>query len=149
LRENGFRRAAEICDENRVNAREPVTWAIHCGSAYGRLGRLADAELAYRSATGPLDSRSYAHMNLAILYLHMGRKAEARAHFETAIAEERTLFLREYFSGLMLIQLHPENRQLLLEAKAHLERALELQPQHVESRRELESLNSRLGSTSG
>jgi tetratricopeptide (TPR) repeat protein len=79
-----------------------------------------------------------------MMYVHLGRRAEAEENFSAAIKATKKPFLRDYFKALSLIQLHPSDRGSLLEAKTLLEHALKLQPQHVESRRELDSLNQQL-----
>jgi hypothetical protein len=60
------------------------------------------------------------------------------------LAAEKKPFLRKYFEAVAMIQLHPSDRDSLLAARVLLERALELQPQHTASRKELEALNQRL-----
>ncbi len=143
LRENNPKRAGEICDENRQLIREGHSSATHCGAAYGLLGRFDDAEQAYLAVNTPL-VRGFANLNLGLMYLHLGREAEAKERFELAIAAEPMPFMKLYFRAVALIQMYPRNRDRLLEAQALLQQALELQPQHVESRLELDSLNRRL-----
>jgi tetratricopeptide (TPR) repeat protein len=147
LREGSLRRAIELCDTHGEGWPPGQTLGVHCGSAYGRSGRLAEAEQAYLSATHhhKSDPVVFGHINLAMLYIHLGRREEAIAHFEQAIAREDRAFRQAYFSALMLIQMFPQDRDRLLEARALLERALALQPRHAESRAELASLNARLG----
>jgi tetratricopeptide (TPR) repeat protein len=146
LRENNIQRAVEICDAHTEAMLEGVPASIHCGSAYGRAGRYADAEQIYLAAATANDGRqvAFARVNLAMLYLHLGRKSDAENQFELGITAQNQKFLREYFSALRLIQLYPSDRTKLIEARTHLEKALDLQPQHVESRQELEALNARL-----
>lgn len=148
LREGSLQRAVELCDTHGEGWPPGRTLGVHCGSAYGRTGRLAEAEKAFLSATHHPKSNPvvFAHINLAMLYVHLGRRAEAVAHFEQANAREKRAFRRAYFSALMLIQMFPEDRDRLLEARTHLERALALQPRHAESRAELAGLNARLAS---
>lgn len=144
LRENQVVRAVELCDlhAEALLARPGV--GVQCGAAYGLKGRFADAEKAYLSVSRNRDSLVYASFNLAMMYLHLGRRSEAEEYFAKAIEKEREPFLKEYFTAVMLIYLHPNDHENLLEAKAHLEKALEIQPQHVESRAELKRLNERL-----
>jgi len=78
------------------------------------------------------------------MYVHLGRRIEAEENFALAIHAENKPFLRDYFKALSLLQLHPSDRGSLLDAKSLLEHALKLQPQHVESRKELDSLNQQL-----
>jgi tetratricopeptide (TPR) repeat protein len=143
LRENNNDRAVEICDENRPAILAGKSMGVHCGSAYGQAGRFRDAEQAYLSARNS-PGKVFAHFNLAMMYVHLGRRTEAEEHVALAIAAEKMAFLREYFKAVALIQLHPSDRNSLLAAHAHLEQALKLQPQHVESHKELDLLNQRL-----
>ncbi len=137
-------RAAEICDAHLEAIHAGADMGAHCGSAYGQLGRFRDAERAYLSAARNPTSKVFAHFNLAMMYVHLGRKTEAEENFALAIEAEKKPFLRDYFKALSLIQLHPSDRGSLLDAKSLLEHALKLQPQHVESRKELDSLNQQL-----
>jgi tetratricopeptide (TPR) repeat protein len=137
-------RAAEICDAHLEAIHAGADMGAHCGSAYGQLGRFQDAERAYLSATRDARSRVFAHFNLAMMYVHLGRRTEAEENFSLAFEAEKEPFLRDYFKALSLIQLHPSDRGSLLKAKSLLEHALKLQPQHVESRIELDSLNQQL-----
>ena len=108
------------------------------------MGRFRDAEQAYLSVTSESIGGVFAHFNLAMMYVHLGRRAEAEEHFAPGYRGRTKMFLRKYFEAVALIQLHPSDRGSLLAARTLLEQALELQPQHVESRKELELLNQRL-----
>jgi len=144
LREHNYARAVEICDENRQAILAGHSAGVHCGSAYGQVGRFREAEQAYLSVASQSMGGVFADFNLAMMYIHLGRRAEAEEHIAAAIAAEPKAFLRNYFKAVALIQMHPSDRNSLLEAQALLQQALELQPQHVESRKELELLNQRL-----
>lgn len=143
LREGNAARAAEICDENRQLIRDGHTFGTHCGSAYSQMGRYRDAEQAYLDVKWA-SAKVFADFNLGLMYYHLGRRAEAEERIESAIAAEPTHFLKRYFRAVALIQMHPRDRAKLLEAQALLQQALELQPQHVDSRLELEALNLKL-----
>jgi len=145
LRDRSYTRAVEICDENRQVIHEGGSAGVQCGSAYGQVGRFHDAEQAYLSITSESSGGVFAHFNLAMMYIHLGRRAEAEEYFSRALAAEKKEFLRKYFEAVALIQLHPADHDSLQAARTLLEQALELQPRHVESRQELESLNQRLG----
>ncbi|MEJ8567312.1 tetratricopeptide repeat protein [Elongatibacter sediminis] len=145
LRAGNDARAREICDVHAQALLEKASWGVQCGMAYGRSGRFADAEKAFRAATRHRDSRAFAHANLAMLLAHLGRQDEAGTEFDRAVATEKVPFLREYFAALKLIRLYASDRTRLEEARAHLLRSLELQPQHVAAREELEQLDARLG----
>ena len=49
----------------------------------------------------------------------------------------------------MIFQLYPSDREKLLTAKAHFERALELQPQFFLARQELDLVNQKLRGVTG
>jgi tetratricopeptide (TPR) repeat protein len=142
-------RAVELCDEHVARVLSGASIGIHCGTAYGKVGRWEDAEQALIAAgTGAeATARPYAHMNLAMLYLHRDRRGEAATRFELALASQKKLFLREYFSAVMLLQLYPDDRAQWLAARGHLERAIRLQPDHAATRTELDELNQKLRAT--
>ncbi|MSQ97777.1 MAG: hypothetical protein EXR85_00540 [Xanthomonadales bacterium] len=144
LREHNYARAVELCDENRRAILGGHSAGVHCGSAYGQVGRFREAEQAYLSVASQSLGGVFADFNLAMMYIHLGRRKEAEEHIALAIAAEPKAFLRHYFKAVALIQMHPSDRDSLLAAQALLQQALELQPQHVESRKELELLNQRL-----
>jgi tetratricopeptide (TPR) repeat protein len=144
IRDGNYVRAADICKIESSWLDTYSSALIHCGGAYAYLGRYTEAENAYVKATSGNRSEPWAHVNLAMMYAHLGRRSEALERFQAAIADEKQPFFREYFTALMLLQVYPSDRARLLEARAHLERALQLQPQHADSREELDSLNQRL-----
>lgn len=141
-------RAVELCDAHADRVQSGAPMGIHCGSAYGRAGRWEDAEQALISASTGVDAavRSFAHMNLAMLYVHRDRQNAAREQFELALASQRKLFLREYFTAVMLLQLHPDDPAKWHAAREHLERAHSLQPDHADTRTELNRLEQKLNS---
>lgn len=143
LREQNFSRAAEICDENRPLIRDGHTMGAHCGSAYQQVGRYRDAEEAYLAVTSPT-VRVFADFNLGLMYWNLDRRAEAEERIALAIDAEPEPFLKLYFRAVALTQRHPRDRSSLLEARNLLQQALGLQPQHIESRLELEMLNQKL-----
>lgn len=143
LREKNFSRAEQICDENRLLIRDGHSMGVHCGSVYGQVRRFRDAEQAYLAVRSE-SVRVFADFNLGLMYLNLDRRAEAEKHIALAIAAEPEPFLRNYFQAVALIQMHPWDRKRLLEAQSLLEQALQLQPQHTESRQELEALNQKL-----
>jgi len=88
---------------------------------------------------------SAVHYDLAVMYMRLGRREDAREHFEHALRVENNPFLKELRTAIMLIELYPSNRARLLEAKNHLEQSLELQPQSFQARQVLKQLNQALG----
>jgi len=144
VREGSMTRAVEICDTHPDAQKNQKILSTRCGIAYGHIGRYDDAEQAFFHAISKQQSAVDAHFQLAIMYVHLGRKANAENHFEQAVATEKQVFLKHYRKAMGLIQLHPDFRVKLLEARAELKQALELQPQHFESREELEKLDKKL-----
>jgi len=76
----------------------------------------------------------------------MDRRSDAIEQFEQAVATEKLPFMQEYLSAEMLMRLYPEDRTRLLEAKTHLEKCIELQPQYHHARRRLEELITMINS---
>ncbi len=144
LREKNNARAVELCDAHLQRDGSLNDLGTHCGSAYGQVGRYKDAERAFLSVGRRPLATSFAHFNLAMMYLHLGRRIEAEEQVGLAIKGEAKTFLRKYFEAVALIQMHPTERSSLLAARTLLMEALELQPQHAESREELEALNRKL-----
>lgn len=145
LQEQNYSRAVEICDSHTGKLKKLGEFSNRCGTAYGQVGRYDDAEQAFLLAMNNRKVAALAHSNLAGMYLHLGRKSDAKKHFELATVTEPQPALREFYKSHMLIELYPSDRARLLEAKSHLERALQLQPQLVPARQSLERLNKVLG----
>lgn len=118
--------------------------AVHCGTAWALSGDSQRAEEAFRAATRDPGTRTRAHSNLARLFVTQGRAEEARAHFEQAIASEEDPATRAYREGLMRVQLYPDDRARLLEARDWFEEALRLQPRHLLATGALQRLQQRL-----
>jgi tetratricopeptide (TPR) repeat protein len=144
LGEGAYDRAVEICQQRIADLEEKWFLSNSCGVAWFNTGRTDAAEQAFLRATSGKNAPS-AHFNLAGMYLKAGRRAAAREQFEAGIAAERNDFVREYRIAEMLVQLHPTSRTELLEARTHLEKSLELQPQFFQARRKLRELNRLLG----
>lgn len=144
LLERNYDRVVEVCRANENAQRESGQLGVHCGTAYALSGDPQQAEQAFLAATEDPASRTRAHSNLARLYLTQGRRDEARAQFELAVESERHPATRAYREGLMLASLYPEDRARLLEARAHLEEALRLQPRLELAISELEQVEHKL-----
>jgi tetratricopeptide (TPR) repeat protein len=128
LLEHNAARAVEVCRENEDGPWGSGQMSVHCGTAYAMSGDAQKAEQAFLRAAGSADSRTLAHSNLARLYMNQGWQEAARAQFQMAIESEVNPAIRAYREGLMLVQLFPGERDKLLEARAHFEEALRLQP---------------------
>ncbi len=145
LEEQDISRAIEICDLETGKWQEGKSTrrglSFKCGSAYSRAGRFTTAEQAYLAALRPSKESATIHFNLAILYLRMNRESDAKNQFELAVAAERLPHMKEFTSAQMLLELYPHDRARLLQAKSHLEMAMELQPQFYQARQLLDQLN--------
>jgi tetratricopeptide (TPR) repeat protein len=142
--EGNYIRAVEICRENKN-----LTWKsgylnMNCGTAYAMSGDQNRAEQAYFDATKDNASRARAFSNLTYLYVVQGRHKEAGVQLEKAIESEKKPATRAYLKGLLLIRLYPEDRARLLEARAHFEEGLRLQPRFALAINALEAVNSSL-----
>ena len=146
VRERNFSRATEICDRHAGEMKRMAQFSNRCGLAYGQVGRFDNAEQSFLLAMKKQKVVASIHTNLASMYLHLGRRSDAQKHFELAIATEKNPAGREYRKSYMLMKLYPSDRARLLEAKTHLEHALQLQPQFVSARQLLQQLNNILGS---
>lgn len=137
--------AASMCDSHRYDRWGANKFANHCGIAYARLGRIADAERAYLAATRGrwVDPSLYA--NLGRFYLQHGRREEAREQFERAVRAERTPEMRAYRRGHMLVMLYPRNRQKLNEARDQFAEAVRIQPRLAAAQSWLDRLDRTLG----
>ena len=145
LLEHNPARAVEVCRENENATLQYGALSVHCGTAYALSGDAQRAEQAFLYAAVDEASRTRAHSNLARLYLAQGRRDEARDQFEFAIESEVNPATRAYRKGLMLVQLYPQERGKLLEARAHFEHALRLQPRLALAINALEQVDRSLG----
>ena len=136
----------EICDLHAEQQKKYGRYSDHCAIAYSHLGRNEEAERAFLFATGKNESKTQAHANLALFYLRLDRRDEAREHYELAVETERDPALRAYRKGELLVMLHRNDRAKLIEAKTYFEEALRLQPHLALARLRLERLNQTLDS---
>jgi tetratricopeptide (TPR) repeat protein len=86
-REGHFEEAERLLGVVLRSGNPHVSAHIDMGNVYYRLGRLADAEAQYRKQEGPPIIRAQAQHNLAVTLLDQGRTNEARAVWETVLAE--------------------------------------------------------------
>ncbi len=145
VREKNYSRAIEICDKHAGEMKKMAQFSNRCGLAYGQVGRFDDAEQSFLWAMNKQKFVASIHTNLASMYLHLGRRSDAQKHFELSVATESNPAGREFRKCYMLMKLYPSDRARLLEAKTHLEHALQLQPQFVSARQLLQQLNKLLG----
>jgi len=138
-----YYRAAEFCERHKSDLRDRDLGNM-CGYAFSRVGRYDEAEKTFLLALDENRGASEIHVALASMYLRLGRRDEAQEQFEQSITVQDKPFLKEFLTGVMLSQLYPSDRGRLLEAKAHFERALQLQPQFFKARERLDLLNEKL-----
>ncbi len=138
--------AETLCDENADTLPQRWFLATNCGQVYAVLKHWDKAEQAFRNAALNGDGAASAHYSMAVMYLRMDRRNDAIEQFEQAVATEKLPFMQEYLSAEMLMRLYPEDRTRLLEAKTHLEKCIELQPQYHHARRRLEELITMINS---
>ena len=67
-----------------IDATVPAYVSLALGSAYFRLGRLADAEREYKATIAADSKTGEAHSNLAVVYLQTGRYSEAEKAVKAA-----------------------------------------------------------------
>jgi len=144
IQEQNFRRAVELCDLHPKIAKRKPHLRSRCGTAYGHLGQYAKAERIFTPALESKKWGAMAHFQMAEMYVLAGRRGDARQHFEASIAGQKSEFLKEFQRAVMLLRLYPDSRARLLEAKAHLEQAIRLQPQFFDARKLLAQVNEAL-----
>lgn len=153
IAKGNFARAASVCEENADRVRESWYVAGNCAQVYANLGRLDEAENAFKqvisNASATSDSRSPAHMGLATLYVTQNRMLEAEDQFELAVSTQELPFMKEYLQAEKLIWMYPDDRDRLIEAKAHLEESIRLQPRFYRSRQNLAELEEILNRMEG
>ena len=143
--EGNYARVLEICDANSGMYAEAGVFAAHCAAVLDAANRTAEAEAAYRLATGHKSSRGVAYSNMARFYLRHGRRDDARLAFEQGIEAESDPAIRAYRTGYMLLHLYPASVEKRREAAAHFEEALRLRPDLGPARTWLDRVNEALG----
>jgi len=139
--EREFSKASALCDRHDDTFTQAWYLSTLCGQVYEYHKRYDKAEHAYRSALNRKEGMASAHLSLASMYLRLNRKNDAKEQFELAIMTEKKGFMKEFLSAEMLMQLYPSNRERLLEARTHLEKTVELQPQYQYGHQRLNELN--------
>lgn len=137
-------RAVELCGRHAAVARVSAVIGRECAKSYTAAGLLARAEALFDDLLAQNPADAWTRFELARLLVERGRRDEARAQFDAALAQEKLPFLREFMSAIMLIDLYPDDRDHLLEARDHVRNALRLQPREHQARQLLEYLDQRL-----
>lgn len=133
--------AAAICEESEQELLFRKKLVDYCIQAYFRLGNYDNVQKAYALSMAAIEGQSSWHFDLAMVYLQVGRREEAREQFSQAVATERQEFMKEYLEAEALTNLYPSDYERLLEARSRLERSIELQPQFDQARKKLEDLD--------
>ncbi len=141
LGKKSYYRAVKICDRHAGRFKRKEKFSYRCGVAYTQVGRFDDAEKAFLLAINDPETEALIHQELAGMYLHLGRRSDAKKHFELAALTEQNPAFREFRKAYMLIKLYPNDRASLLEAKTHLERSIQLQPQTNQAHPLLNQIN--------
>jgi tetratricopeptide (TPR) repeat protein len=129
LGKKNYSRAAKICDRHADQLRKKEKFSGRCGRVYSQVGRFDDAEQAFLFAIKDPKTKALNHQELASMYLHLGRRSDAKKHFELAVVTEQNPAFREFRKAYMLLKLYPNDRANLLEAKMFLEQSIQLQPE--------------------
>lgn len=137
-------RSMGLCTEYIDLVEKYAVVANECGKAFTQARQFKRAEVFYLQSLQQNPALSRTHFHLARLYVHMDRWLDAQTHFNLAIERERLPFLREFMSGIMLMDLYPQDHSRLVEARQHLENALQLQPRAAQAREVLEFLDQKL-----
>ena len=87
------------------------------------------------------EGRSSYHFDLALVYLQVGRREQAREQFGLAVKTERQKFMKKYLEAEALINLYPTDYERLLEARSLLKRSIELKPRYAPARKKLQDLD--------
>jgi tetratricopeptide (TPR) repeat protein len=142
--DGNLERSIDLCLEHGALVGRYHIVANECGKAFTKARRYERAEGFYQQSlkTSPAFART--HFHLARLYVVMDRWRDAESEFKLAIQRERLPFLREFMSGIMLMDLYPHDRDQLQRARQHMQNALEIQPRAAQAREMLEQLDSRL-----
>jgi len=146
LMKGDLARASVLCDQNADKVQKYWFLAGYCGQVYASLRYFDKAEPAFINATNNKEGAAAAHYGLAVMYLRQDRRDEAVEQFDLAVATEKQVFMQEYLSAEKLMRLYPSDPDRLLEARNHMEKCIELQPQYYHGRQRLEELNAMINS---
>jgi tetratricopeptide (TPR) repeat protein len=142
-REGQAARSMRLCEQFTDAVNETLVLSHDCAMIYAAAGLQKRAEEFFLHALALDPGSAWDHFELARLYVRMEKRDLATSHFRSAIQNENLSFIREIMRAIMLIELYPGDPGRLVEAKNHLERALQLQPRSVHARELLDQLNRR------
>ncbi len=137
-------RSVELCMQYAELVRTGAQLARECGNIFVASGNYQRAESLYLTSLERHRRNAWTHFELARLYVRMDRREEAQPYFKESLEREKMPFVREIMAAIMLIELHPGDRTRLLEAREHLETALQLQPRSAQARQALSYVEQQL-----
>lgn len=137
LEANRKSEASDICDQQLSRHLAAAKLQTVCAVVYDNLGRMRDAEAAYKQAI-QLRLGAAAHANLARFYDRMGRRQEAERAYLEAVRTEVNPAHQHYRRAQYLLRFYPERQD---EARLELQRALEIQPRFLAASTALRGLS--------
>lgn len=143
-RTGNLSKSVELCGQYSELVRTGAHVARECANIFVASGNYERAESLYLTSIEKYRASGWAHFELARLYVRMDRKGEALPYFNVALEKEKVLFIREIMSAIALVELYPDDRGRLLEAREHLETALQLQPRSAQARQVLNHVEQKL-----
>jgi tetratricopeptide (TPR) repeat protein len=142
--EGHSRRITQICDENPGLVATRVRTTNTCVVAYTRFGRYDEAIAAFQAAAAHSDNWIEARINLARMYIGLGRLQEGADQFKAVVDGVDSPALKEIYTGDFLMTLYPKNRARLNQARAHYNRALKLDPDLASMQERLDAVDQLL-----
>jgi tetratricopeptide (TPR) repeat protein len=120
---DAYRMAIEAEPEGSLQA------YTNLGNAERALGNLEEAESAYRRAIKLKPTSALAHFNLASLYGQQGRYRETIVELERAVKADPGMIIAHKNLGLLYLKVLRDSGK----ARRHLQRVLELAPDHPDA----------------
>ena len=126
--EERFGRVAELCELHPEAMRIDGRIAMQCGVIFVNSGQREEGIAALEIAAENNQTWLKAGMLLADIDIAEQRPQEAAARFSRLIERFELPEQKEVYRGIRLVRVWPGDRQKLMEARMHFERALELSP---------------------
>jgi len=141
-RAGNLARANELCTSDTDRVEKILLLNRKCANVFMARGMMEQAEHLLLQTVKKRPKLSWVHLGLGTVYARTDRRDLAREHFDMALEREQLPFLREMIQASALLELYPGDRYRQKQARAHLERALELQPRAIQARQLLEQLEA-------
>ena len=126
--ENRFGRVTELCELHPEAMEAYGQIAMRCGVAMVNSRQKEQGIAALEIAAESADAWLQAGMLLADIHSLERRPQAAAARYARIIEKMELPEQKEVYRGIALVRVWPEDRQKLLQARAHFERALEISP---------------------